>query len=352
MQLKKDIYDFYRTYFFFNYLMSINYFILFLLFKKKKILLDEINYSKHKKLKLTNLDKPPLCGGIIIYISSFIFFRDELIYLKIFGLAILLIGVFSDINKISSPKVRIFLQILSVLLFVIFSDLRITDLRIDLVNELLDIKYVSIIFTVFCLLILLNGSNFLDGLNTLVIGYYILVSVILILISAKFDLLLNDNIFYFLIFLIIIFLFNIFGKIYLGDSGSYLISFFAAFFILDFIINNAWVSPYLVCLLLWYPAFENLFSILRRILFSKKIHKADQNHLHQMIFKFFLKKKLINKKYLNTFTAIIINLFNFAVFILFYKYYLFTKILVLAILLNSFVYFICYLYLKKKLNHF
>ena len=60
-------------------------------FKKKKILLDEINYSKHKKLNLTNLDKPPLCGGIIIYISSFIFFSDGLILLKIFGLAILII---------------------------------------------------------------------------------------------------------------------------------------------------------------------------------------------------------------------------------------------------------------------
>ena len=324
----------------------------FYYFKKKKILLDEINYSKHKKLKLTNLYKPPLCGGIIIYISSFIFFSNGLIVLEIFGLAILIIGVFSDINKISSPKVRIFLQILFVLLFVIFSDLRITDLRIDLVNELLDINYVSIIFTAFCLLILLNGSNFLDGLNTLVIGYYILVSAILILISAKFDLVLNQNIFYFLIFLIIIFLFNFFGKIYLGDSGSYLISFFTAYFVLDFIITNTLVSPYFICLLLWYPAFENLFSILRRILFSKKIHKADQNHLHQLIFKFFLKKKLINRKYINTFTANIINLFNFAVFILFYKYFLITKFLVLVILFNSFVYLICYLYLKKKLNHF
>ena len=324
----------------------------FYYFKKKNILLDEINYSKHKKLNFTNSYKPPLCGGIIIYISSFIFFSNGLILLKIFGLVILTIGIFSDLNKISSPRIRILLQILSLLLFVIFSDLRITDLRIDPFNALLDIKYVSIIFTVFCLLILLNGSNFLDGLNTLVIGYYILVSVILILISAKFDLLLNDNIFYFLIFLIIIFLFNFFGKIYLGDSGSYLISFFAAFFILDFIINNVWVSPYLVCLLLWYPAFENLFSILRRILFSKKIHKADQNHLHQMIFKFFLKKKLINRKYINTFTANIINLFNFVVFILFYKYFLMTKFLILAILFNSFVYLICYLYLKKKLNHF
>ena len=294
----------------------------FYYFKKKKILLDEISYSKHKKLNLTNLDKPPLCGGIIIYISSFIFFSNGLVLLKIFGLAILIIGVFSDINKISSPKVRFFLQIIPVLLFVIFSDLRITDLRIDLFNELLEINYVSIIFTVFCLLILLNGSNFLDGLNTLVIGYYILVSVILILISAKFDLLLNENIFYFLIFLIIIFLFNFFGKIYLGDSGSYLISFFTAFFVLDFIIANVFVSPYFICLLFWYPAFENLFSILRRVLLSKKIQKADQNHLHQMILKFFIKKKLINRKYTNTFTANIINLFNFTVFIVFYKFYL------------------------------
>lgn len=324
----------------------------FYYFKKKKILLDEINYSKHKKLNFTNSYKPPLCGGIIVYISSLIFFSNGLILLKIFGLVILTIGIFSDINKISSPKNRILLQILSLLLFVIFSDLRIADLRIDLFNALLDINYVSIIFTVFCLLILLNGSNFLDGLNTLVIGYYILVSAILILISAKFDLLLNDNIFYFLIFLIIIFLFNFFGKIYLGDSGSYLISFFVAFFVLDFIITNTLVSPYFVCLLLWYPAFENLFSILRRILFSRKIHKADQNHLHQMIFKFFLKKKLINRKYINTFTANVINLFNFAVFILFYKYYLFTKILAIAILFNLFVYLICYLYIKKKLNHF
>ena len=321
-------------------------------FKKKNILLDEINYSKHKKLNFTNSYKPPLCGGIIIYISSFIFFSNGLILLKIFGLVILTIGIFSDINKISSPKIRILLQILSLLLFVIFSDLRITDLRIDLVNELLDINYVSIIFTAFCLLILLNGSNFLDGLNTLVIGYYILVSVILILISSKFDLVINQNIFYFLIFLIIIFLFNFFGKIYLGDSGSYLISFFTAFFLLDFIITNTFVSPYFICLLLWYPAFENLFTILRRILFSNKIHKADQNHLHHMIFKFFLKKKLINRKYINTFTANIINLFNFAVFILFYKYFLITKFLILAILFNSFVYLICYLYLKKKLNHF
>ena len=71
-----------------------------------------------------------------------------------------------------------------------------------------------------------------------------------------------------------------------------------------------------------------------------------------MILKFFLKNKLINRKYTNTFTANIINLFNFTVFILFHKFYLITKFLILAILFNLFVYLTCYLYLKKKLNHF
>ena len=30
------------------------------------------------------------------------------------------------------------------------------------------------IFVTFCILIILNGTNFTDGLNTLVIGYYLI----------------------------------------------------------------------------------------------------------------------------------------------------------------------------------
>ena len=336
----------------------------FYYFKKKNILIDDVKYSKHKKLNYSNLKKIPLCGGIILYISSLLFFSNELILLKLSGLGILIVGIFSDTNKISSPKSRILLQLLFLSLFVIFSDLRITDLRINFFDQLLNIKIISIIFTVFCLLILLNGSNFLDGLNTLVIGYYILVLGIIIFFSNQFNLFLNDNIFYFLIFLIILFLFNFFGKIYLGDSGSYLISFFVAFFVLDFINNNNYVSPYFICLLLWYPAFENLFSILRRILLNKKIYQSDQRHLHQMIFKFFLRKKLMNKKYANTFVANLINLFNFIVIIFSYKYFLIlhqndvwdyfsaTNFLVLIILFNILIYLIFYFFIKKKFNHF
>ena len=86
-----------------------------------------------------------------------------------------------------------------------------------------------------------------------------------------FSLNINSNVYYLIIFLSIVFLLNFLNKIYLGDAGSYLISFLTAYFLLDFYSNNDSISPYFICLLLWYPAFENLFSILRRFSLKKKI---------------------------------------------------------------------------------
>ena len=44
------------------------------------------------------------------------------------------------------------------------------------------------------------------------------------------------------------------------------------------------VSPFYVVLLLWYPCFENLFSIIRKFSLKKSPINADNNHLHQLIF--------------------------------------------------------------------
>jgi len=317
------------------------------IFRKEKILLDQVNYSKHKKLIFTSSTKAPLCGGIIIFICS-LFFFNESYPLKIFGFFLLLLGIFSDSNKIQSPKIRILIQLFIVAFYLFFSGISIVDLRITSLNNLLDIKYVSIIFTFFCFLILINGTNFLDGLNTLVIGYYILVLSFLILVSQHYNLLLDYNAYFLLIFLFVIYIFNFFGKIYLGDSGAYLISFFVGFFAIDLVTNNTFVSPYFIALLLWYPAFENLSSILRRLSFNKKVYKPDQFHLHHLIFKYFAKNNFFNKKFVNSITANIINFYNFLIFILFYKYIFFTKIMVSVIFINIFLYLAIYYYLKKK----
>ena len=124
-----------------------------------------------------------------------------------------------------------------------------------------------------------------------------------------------------------------------------------AFFVIDFSIENNLTSPYLICFFLWYPAFENLFSILRRIIKKKKVQEPDQNHLHQMIYNLLIKTKFINYKFINTSTGLIINLYNFIMFLIFYKFYTKTDILVLGIFINIFVYLFLYFFIKKKLKH-
>ena len=340
-----------------NFFLSIIFstflsFFLYYFFNKKNFLLDQISSSKHKQLtSKSSSNKVILCGGIIVFINSLFFFDNQLYLIKIFSFFILIIGVLSDINKFNSPKFRIISQFLIVLVFLLLNkNLIINDLRINFLNNYLEIELISIFFTVFCLLILINGSNFLDGLNTLVIGYYFLVLTTIVIVSIEFNLNFNPNVYYLIIFLSIIFILNFFNKIYLGDAGSYLISFLTAYFLLDFVLNNNSISPYFICLLLWYPAFENLFSILRRFFLKKKVDQADQGHLHQMIYIKLKAISFINKKYLNTSTGMLINFFNFIVFLLSYKYYFLTHNLIMVIIFNIIVYLLLYFSLKKKVN--
>tara|TARA_B100000780_G_C21101101_1_gene444308 strand:+ start:694 stop:1737 length:1044 start_codon:yes stop_codon:yes gene_type:complete len=327
-------------------------FILLHLLVKKNFLLDQINSSKHKQLTTNNsTNKPILCGGIIIFIGIF-FFDTDLFQIQIISFFVLIIGTLSDINKLNSPKYRILFQFLIVFLFLLFNgNLAIVDLRVAFINNILSIKFIAILFSIFCMLILINGSNFLDGLNTLVAGYYILVLTIIVLTSSQFNLYIDLNIYYLIITISVVFIFNFFNKIYLGDAGSYLISFLTAFFILDFYSQNNSVSPYFICLLLWYPAFENLFSILRRITSKKNIDKADDDHLHQMIYRLLIYKNYLNKRYTNTATAMLINLFNLLIFIFAYKYYFFTEYLILIIFFNITVYLLLYFFIKKNFNY-
>ena len=74
------------------------------------------------------------------------------------------IGLLSDLNILSSAK-KDFLQLILILLFVFISKLEVLPTRIDFIDKNFKNTYTSYLFTVFCLMILVNGSNFIDGLN-------------------------------------------------------------------------------------------------------------------------------------------------------------------------------------------
>ena len=94
-----------------NLIISIILFaVLFVILKKFNILVDNTNYSDHKKLGNQN-KSPIILGGIYLVSIFFIFFPNEYLLVKILSISILILGLLSDRNLFSNPKIRLIFQI-------------------------------------------------------------------------------------------------------------------------------------------------------------------------------------------------------------------------------------------------
>lgn len=294
----------------------------------------------------------PLTGGIFIILPViYIFFSYDL-FLILFLTAIFIIGLLSDLNFINSPKKRFFLQLFLIIFYIFFTRLEVLPTKIDFIDNNIEQTILSYALTIFCLMILINGSNFIDGLNGLFLGY---VTIILFII-------LKNNLFYVLgtsieefFFIIGIFIFililNYLNKLFVGDSGSYAIGFLIGFILIKIYNLSFNLSPYFIILLLWYPCFENLFCIIRKLNVKKSPLKPDNKHLHQFLFQFLLKKFNLQKIIANNLASMSINLFNI---IIFYfasldASHTFYQIKLIAICVVS--YMVAYKILKTKVSY-
>ncbi len=311
--------------------------ILINVFFKKKLFLCSYTGSKHQRF--ANTESIPLTGGLFFFLLIFIYLFQELYTFQFFIFSIFLIGIFSDLNIVKSPNKRFLLQIITVFSCVIFNNISIQNTGVDLLDQILTYNLFNYLFVTFCVLIIINGSNFIDGLNTLVIGYYI--AIIFIVFKLDFFQLIgigNLKILYVLLFLGFIFFVNFFNKMFLGDSGSYLLGFTVSIILINLYSKYEYFSSFFIILLLWYPAYENLFSIIRKISTKRSPLAPDQNHFHQLLFHYLYKKLDFKKKYLNSMTAVIINLYNFFIFIFASKYIFNSQIQIILIILNIFIY--------------
>tara|TARA_B100001123_G_C15275713_1_gene1012093 strand:+ start:333 stop:1331 length:999 start_codon:yes stop_codon:yes gene_type:complete len=269
------------------------------------------NFNGHKHQLFMSNQNVPLTGGFYILILLFIVFLQN-INLLFFFICIFLIGFAGDKNYLISPTKRLILQILTVTLFVHHFELFITTSRIEIFDIFLNNFYFKYVFSVFCILILINGSNFIDGLNGLLLSYFVIV-IFIFYKTGLFDAFnLNQNeLFFFFTSLILLVLLNYLNIFFLGDSGSYLIGLFVSYLLITaYNLNQYIVTPYFIILLLWYPCFENLFSIIRKNKIGFSPIEADNKHLHQLIFSYLKKKFKINEKYLNPLASTFINIFN------------------------------------------
>ena len=326
--------------------------LLIIYITKKNSLLTDIKSEKHKRF--SSKSKSHFLGGLLLII----FFYQEFmivnfkVFLITFLTLIFLLGFFSDLKKINSVSLRFFIQLIIIFLFSQLIGLEINNTKIFFIDMILQNIYANIFFVVFCLMILVNGSNFIDGINGLLISYYLLIFLIILFIFKNFyyvdEIFLRNLVFVLTILLI----FNFAGLIYMGDSGAYLLSTFAGIYLINLAQFNHSISPYFVILLLWYPCFELLFSMIRRNLKKNKTYKPDTIHLHQLIFSFIIKKlKLQNNLYNHFFTTLIINIYNFFIFFFSIKYIFNSEMLIALLFFNIISYLFIYYLLKNKLKN-
>ena len=330
----------------FIYLSTLLIFILFInkFLLKKNILINETG-DLHQKF--SSKSSVPLTGGIFIFLG-FLFYYDGIYSFILFSLAILILGILSDLKLIRSAKKKLLLQIFFILFYIIYNDVQLSDTRIDFLDMILRNNYINYFFVTFCILIIVNGSNFIDGMNTLCIGYYLLITSIIYYLKLS-DLISIENISILYLFIVLLFAFiiNLKNKFFLGDSGAYLIGFIFSILLINIYKWNPGLSPFFIILLLWYPSYENLFSIFRKNILKKSAMYPDAKHMHQLIFFFIRKKYKFTSFQSNIFTSQIINTYNFLIMLIALNFISNSKIQISLIVFNIMFYNLIYLKLFK-----
>ncbi len=317
-------------------------------FKKQNYL---SNFSGDNHQLFSNKKNIPLVGGILLFIPTIILNLENFFFV-ISITFITLIGFLSDRKILESPKKRFIFQLTFVVISVIILDLEITSSRVIFFDNLLKINIFNIFFTSFCLLILINGSNFIDGLNGLLLLYMALVIFFIFKLGLVPQNIIDENLFiYFILFLVILVILNLFNILMLGDSGAYLISFFVGYLIITIHKLNPNISPYFFITLIWYPCYENLFSIIRKFKIKLSPLAPDSNHLHQLLYEKINKRLFKNKLFANNTSSILINFFNLLIILISLQDPYNTVYQIKIIIGSTIFYTIFFMFLKNKINN-
>ncbi len=296
-------------------IVQITLFFFIKILKEKGI---KSNYSAKQKI---HEGEVPRVGGLLFlssFLVSFIFtkisYLSLILPLLIASLIIFLFSFYEDLKQSLSPYFRLSILFVGSFIFVFFSKL--PDINITILLFVKDYEIIKILLFILSLTLLMNGFNFIDGLNGLSSFNFISImsSILYIGYSYNDDFIVKLSTFVIVISIFILLLNFPFGKIFLGDSGSYVYALFSGALIIYLFERHSQLPTLLAMVVLSYPITEMLFSILRKILLKYSPLKPDLNHLHHLVFR----KLQGNLKTRNNIASIIMLPFCIMPFVLTY----------------------------------
>jgi UDP-N-acetylmuramyl pentapeptide phosphotransferase/UDP-N-acetylglucosamine-1-phosphate transferase len=210
------------------------------------------------------------------------------------GLPAFVFGLAEDLTKRIGVMPRLLATFASGILGWWLTGVSITSVDIPLLNPLFSITIISVLFTAFAIGGVANGINIIDGYNGLASGFVLLalVGIGLMALSVQ-DRSLGLACFAVAAGFLGFWLVNWpWGKLFLGDGGSYFGGFALAWSCVMLIERHPGLTafaPLLVCI---HPVTEVLFSIYRRKVRRTHIGHPDRLHLHNLIMRRLVRSRL------------------------------------------------------------
>ncbi len=275
-------------------------------------------------------------GGLIIYLFFLsVISQGEFNYnielIVSIGCFVCLTGFIDDrINLNPSSKIVL---IIIPSIYLIFNGISISDLgQYEYLGNLKLGKF-QIPFLLLAIGLLINATNYIDGIDGLLLIFFLSCLIYYILLIDDIDTINLLKFFAVASFLNLIL--NLLPsknkfKVFSGDSGSLFIGFFISFITID-LYNSFGIHPTILIWPLWYPVYDFLFVSINRLINKKSIFKPDNTHFHHVISNKFKGNRIA--------PIILFLLVNSTIIFLGYKISEISKLLSLSIFIIGFTLF-------------
>ena len=288
-------------------------------------------------------------GGLIIYffflsVISQDEFNHNVELIVSIGFFVCIAGFIDDrVNLTPSSKI---ILIIIPSIYLILNGISIDNLGQYEYLGSLELGKFKIPFLLLAIGLLINATNYIDGIDGLLLIFFISCLIYYIFLIDDIQTINLLKLFVIASFLNLIL--NLLPsknkfKVFSGDSGSLFIGFFISFITIDF-YNSFNIHPVILIWPLWYPVYDFLFVSINRLIHKKSIFKPDNTHLHHVI-----NDKFYNNKML---PIILFLLVNSSIIFLGYKISEISKLLSLVIFIIGFtIFFIIRLFVFKRFKN-
>ena len=335
----------------------------FIVFKTKKLHINYTNNSFDSPQRIHDREIPRI-GGLCLVLGMlaqnlFISYDNSNLFFQIFLCTIpaFFSGFLEDVTNKIDPFLRLFACLLTSILFVLLTQTYITTVGMPYVDHYLTLHYIAFLITVLSIVTLTQSINIIDGLNGLAIGTSIIILASILIISKNCgDIVLTQYSILTLGLIIPLFIFNFpNAKIFLGDGGAYFLGTILACYVILLSERNDAVSPFCILLIIIFPVYELIRSLIRRI-FNKdnSPFSPDSKHFHSLIFKYLKNFSSFNHEVFNPIATIITLILPFSTCILAISLYknqvLLIYIIIIYIIFVELMFIMINFLLSKKIE--